>query len=65
MKVCYFLSPNCLFCMIQFQQGQRDVFKVEAVTLDEVKQVLIGHDGKGKGMLAYHVSTETDRKLIT
>ena len=36
-------------CVIQFQQGQRDIFKLEAVTLDEVKQMRIGHDGKGKG----------------
>ena len=35
--------------LIQFQAGQRDVFKVEAVSLEEVKLVLVGHDGKGKG----------------
>ena len=38
-----------VLCVLQFQQGQRDIFKLEAVTLDEVKQVRIGHDGKGKG----------------
>ena len=43
-------------CVIQFQQGQRDIFKLEAVTLDEVKQVLIGHDGKGKGKYYFYSS---------
>ena len=34
---------------LKFQQGQCDVFRIEAVTLDEVTQVVVGHDGHGKG----------------
>lgn len=33
----------------KFQEGQVDIFVVEAVSLDEVNKVIIGHDAKGKG----------------
>lgn len=32
-----------------FYFSQVDVFKVEAVSLDEITKVVIGHDGKGPG----------------
>lgn len=32
-----------------FQAGQMDVYKLEAVTLGEVTQVWVGHNGKGRG----------------
>lgn len=34
---------------MKFQEGQMDTFEVEAVSLKEIKQVVIGHDGHGKG----------------
>ena len=33
----------------KFQSGQLDIFKLEAVTLDEITQVWLGHSEKGKG----------------
>ena len=33
----------------KFQSGQSDVFKLEAVTLEEVTQVWLGHSEKAKG----------------
>ena len=32
-----------------FQEGQCDVYEIEAVSLDEIESVIIGHNGHGKG----------------
>ncbi|XP_078332217.1 lipoxygenase homology domain-containing protein 1-like isoform X5 [Crassostrea virginica] len=33
----------------KFEKGQCDIFEIEAVTLEKIKKVEIGHDGKGIG----------------
>ena len=40
---------NCLNNKNPFQEGQMDVFKVEAVELQEIEKVVMGHEEKGKG----------------
>ena len=40
---------HCLNNMSIFQQGQMDTFQLEAVTLQDVEKVVIGHEEKGKG----------------
>ncbi|XP_055956181.1 lipoxygenase homology domain-containing protein 1 [Patella vulgata] len=32
-----------------FQQGQSDVFQIEAVSLGRLKRIIVGHDGTGQG----------------
>ena len=33
----------------KFETGKRDAFLIEAVNLDELERVVVGHDGKGFG----------------
>ena len=33
----------------KFRNGQCDVFEIEAVSLDDIQQIDIGHENKGKG----------------
>ncbi len=33
-----------------FKEGQMDEFEIEAVSLDEIEEVLLGHDASGAGM---------------
>ena len=35
--------------MWDFRAGQKDTFKVEAVSLDDIKKIEIGHNEKKKG----------------
>jgi len=35
---------------VKFQLGQVDVFKIEAVSLDEISKVIVSHDCTRKGM---------------
>ncbi|XP_066545811.1 oxygen-regulated protein 1 [Amia ocellicauda] len=34
---------------VTFQQGQVDIFNIEAVSLDKLRSVVIGHNGRGPG----------------
>ena len=34
----------------KFQQGQKDIFKIEAVSLDDIEKIDIGHDNTEKGI---------------
>ena len=45
---------NCLNNKTPFQGGQMDLFEVEAVELQEIEKVVIGHEEKGKGNLSYN-----------
>ena len=36
----------------KFQEGQVDIFSLEAVDLDDIEKVVIGHDEKGKGSVS-------------
>ena len=36
----------------KFRNGQCDVFEIEAVSLDDIQQIDIGHENKGKGQHA-------------
>ena len=40
---------NCLNNKTPFQGGQMDLFEVEAVELQEIEKVVMGHEEKGKG----------------
>ena len=35
------------------RRGQTDIYRVDAVSLDQVNKVLLGHDGKEKGELSF------------
>ena len=42
---------NCLNNKTPFQGGQMDLFEIEAVELQEIEKVVVGHEEKGKGNL--------------
>ena len=42
---------NCLNNKTAFQVGQMDLFEIEAVELQEIEKVVMGHEEKGKGNL--------------
>ena len=37
----------------QFQEGQMDLFEIEAVELQEIEKVIMGHEEKGKGTFSH------------
>ncbi|XP_014399349.1 PREDICTED: lipoxygenase homology domain-containing protein 1-like [Myotis brandtii] len=42
---------------VKFQQGQVDIFSIEAVPLGKLKKILIGHDGTGPDLLLLKKNT--------
>lgn len=39
----------------KFQKGQMDIFEIEAVSLDDISSVILGHNGHGKGKLFFNI----------